>query len=30
MARLVSTLKYARYAMASLTAVLFLICGVNS
>lgn len=30
MARIMSTLKYTRYAMASLTAVLFLICGLSS
>ena len=30
MARFVSTLKYARYAMGSLTGVLFLACAGNS
>ncbi len=30
MARLVSTLKYGRYAMGSLTAVLFLLCAGGS
>jgi len=30
MARITSSLKYARYAMGSLTAVLFLVCGTSS
>ena len=30
MARVRSSLKYARYAMGSMTAVLFLVCGTSS